>query len=824
VLALFHVFSTGIMVYFPTKSIGRKVFISFFVLLALGIIAFLYSYFRVVQLSNTLSNAPASTQKLTLINQTLVKIYESETNAKLYAASGDNSFLRSYVEQNNEIDSNLQILRNISIDAEQQILLGNILIIQEQKGKVIGDIINLNRKKSKRGDYRSVIKSKSDSSEVELKHKIYSTVGSNPPKEQVVVRKRTFFQRLKALFKDEDAPVVMAHIGMQKKVDSVTVSQTKKDNSLVRLRSKLELLQERDNNIEKLFKQQELVLLKKDKLLTDRMLYHITMMSKQEIRLNNQQLAKFDGAAKSYMQRLILLGISAFFVVVFFLFLIFRDIRLSARMQKQLEESNEKIQELLKVKERFLANMSHEIRTPLSAIMGFSDFLLNKKKYSEEEVMAINSSAKHLHSIVNEILDYSKVESNAVELEFTQFSLEVFLSEIIAEMSIKAKEKGIGLVLNLAGIPPMVKLDRLRLKQVMLNLISNAIKFTEKGEVYVNAYLQNEKLQIDVVDTGIGIPESAQEKIFEEFTQADGSVARKFGGTGLGLSISRKLVVLMGGNLMLKSEEGRGSCFMVEFPLEKVYSGIVDKGEQSASPQTISSKVLFIDDDSYVRLLVGKILAANGINFDIAESGAKGVEMCRRGIYGLVVTDLHMPGMSGIEVVKAIKENNSSAKVLFLSADVSASMTNEMMAIGANGILQKPFTEVEILNAISNIMQVPRVVMNDRKSLCNISKVTAFIGDDRDELRQIVDAFVLSADESIAFIASNNKIGNEVAVADKAHKLLTGFRQFEIAKGVEYLREIEKCRQGRLLSDVQDEIADLQKLWVEVKGYLKEIV
>jgi Signal transduction histidine kinase len=813
------------MVYFPTKSIGRKVFISFFVLLALGIIAFLYSYLGVVSLSNTLSNAPASTQKLTLINQTLVKIYESETNAKLYAASGDDSFLKSYVEQNNDIDSNLQVLRNISIDADQQILLGNILIIEKQKGKVVGDIISLNQKKSKGADYKSIFKSKSDSSKDEMKHKIYSTIGSNPPKEQVVTRKRTFFQRLKALFKDDETPVVTTNLGMQKRVDSVTVQQIKKDNSLVNMRSKLASIQKQDNINANLFKQQEVDLLKKDKLLTDRMLYHITMMSKQEIKINNQQLAQFDSAARSYMRKLILLGVSAFFVVVFFLILIFRDIRLSARMQKQLEESNERIQDLLKVKERFLANMSHEIRTPLSAIMGFSDFLLNKKTYSEEEIMAINSSAKHLHSIVNEILDYSKVESNAVELEFTHFSLEAFLNEIITEMSIKAKEKGVGLVLNLGGIPQKVNLDRLRLKQVMLNLISNAVKFTDNGEVVVNAYVQDEKLKLDVVDTGIGIPASAQEKIFEEFTQADGSVARKFGGTGLGLSISRKLVILMGGNLMLKSEEGVGSCFTVEFPLEKIHSDEVDSHKQTAASQPISSKVLFIDDDSYVRLLVGKIFTANGINFDIAESGVKGVEMCRKGIYELVVTDLHMPGMSGIEVVKAIKENNTSAKVLFLSADVSSSMTNEMMAIGANGILQKPFTEVEILTAISNIMQVPRVdARDDKRPLCDLSKVTAFIGDDKAELKQIVDAFVLSADESVDFIASNNRIGNEVAVADKAHKLLTGFRQFEITKGVECLREIEKCRHGRLLSEVQSEIEELLLLWKDVKAYLSEVV
>ncbi len=815
------------MIYLPTKNIGRKVFISFFVLMSLGIVVFFYSYFGVVGLSDTLSNAPASTQKLTLINQTLVRIYESETNAKLYAVSGDESFLADYVTQNAEIDSNLLVLRNISIDAEQQVQLSNIYIIQRQKSKVVGDIISLNQKRSKRGSYNVVFndKDKADSSEVELKHKIYSSIGSNSMPEPVVVKKRSFFQRVKALFKDDDPRVVSGYLGVQKKVDSITLHQTRKDNSIVQLKSKLASLQKRDNINENLFKQQEVLLLKRDKLLTDRMLYHITRMSKQEIQINKQQLAKFEDLTSNYMEKLILLGISAFFVVVIFLVLVYRDIRLSNRMHRQLEDSNEKIQELLKVKERFLANMSHEIRTPLSAIMGFSDFLLREKSYSEEEVMAINSSAKHLHAIVNEILDYSKVESNNIELDATSFSLESFLNEIIAEMGIKAKEKGVGLVLNFGELPLAVKLDRLRLKQVMLNLVSNAMKFTERGEVVVNAYQQNDMLRIDVVDTGIGIPSSAQDKIFEEFTQADGSVARKFGGTGLGLSISRKLVMLMGGNLSLTSEEGVGSTFTVAFPLETVFSNEVDLHEHPTLQPIKPSKVLFVDDDSFVRLLVGKILKANGINFDVAENGAEGVEMCRRGIYGLVITDLHMPGMSGIEVVKAIKVNNSLAKVLFLSADMSRSMTEEMWRIGANGILQKPFTEEELLTAISNIMQVPRVNgMVGRAPMCDLSKVTAFIGDDRGELKQIVDAFILSADDSIDFIVHNNRIGNELAIADKAHKLLTGFRQFDITKGVEYLREIEKCRQGRLLSEVQKEINELQKLWIEVKGYLKEEV
>lgn len=793
--------------------------------MGLGIIGFLYSYLGIVSLSDTLSNAPESTQKLTLINQTLVKIYESEANAKLYAASGDESFLHSYAMQNVCIDSSLHVLQMISIDAEQQSQLGNILIIQKQKEKVINDIISLNRDKKRKGDYKSVFKTKNDSTEVEYQHKLYSSAGSEPARPSVVHKKRTFFQRLRALFKEDEVPVMTNNIALHKKVDSITLRETIKDSKLVRLRSKIESMQHYDNAKEKLFQQQEVELLKKDKLLTDRMLFHITMMSKQEYRINTTQAAKYEDAARSYMHKLVLLGLSGVVVIIIFLVLIFRDIRQSTRMQKQLEESNEQIQELIKVKERFLANMSHEIRTPLSAIMGFSDFLLRKKAYSEEEIMAINSSAKHLHSIVNEILDYSKVESNAVEFENSVFGLQEFLQEIVSEMGIKAKEKGVGLLLSLGSLPTRVKLDRHRLKQVMLNLVSNAIKFTDRGEVVVKAYTEDGKLRIDVVDTGIGIPESAQEKIFEEFTQADGSVARKFGGTGLGLSISRKLVVLMSGNLLLKSGVGVGSTFIVELPLQKIASGEPEPAAPSPELPHISGKVLFIDDDSYVRLLVGKIFAANGIDYDAAEDGTSGVEMCRKGIYNLVVTDLHMPGMSGIEVVKAIKQNNPTAKVLFLSADVSETMQTEMKAIGANGILQKPFTEAEILTAISNIMQVSSAsVRGGGRPLCNLSKVTAFIGDDRNELRQIVDAFIQSADESIAFIASNNRVGNEVAVADKAHKLLTGFRQFDIGQGVEYLREIEKCRHGKMLADVQHEIAELQVLWVDVRKFLTETV
>lgn len=810
------------MVKIPFKSIRQKVFISFFVLMALGISAFFYSYLGVLNISEILGNAPASTHKLTLINQTLVKIYESESNARLYSATGDPSYLAYYEGQNQQISSNLKELRNISYNAEQQLQLVNILVLQAQKNKVITDLINLKKSKITREDYAILFKSRPDSVEIEMKQKVYSSSNASAATE-APARKRSFLERLKALFKDEKPAVSMqSNLGIQRKIDSASFKQKRKDSSISDLRKSINDMQRREVTLAKLMNDKEIELMKKDKILTDRMLFQMTKLNNEEIKINQKQLSQFDKDAEEYTNRIFFLGFSFLFIILIFLYSIFRDIKKSTQMQKQLEDSNIKIQDLLKVKERFLANMSHEIRTPLSAIIGFSDLLLKRQKYSEEDTLAINTSAKHLHAIVNEILDYSKVESNNVEFELTSFFLEGFLKEIAAEMSVKAKEKSIHLRLDISTSLRSIKLDRLRLKQVLLNLVSNAIKFTHEGEVVVSAKERNGHLLLEVADTGIGIPETALTKIFDEFTQADGSVARQFGGTGLGLSISRKLVLQMGGNISVTSTENVGSTFTVEFPIETIKGEEILPTNRPISIPKLASKVLVIDDDNFVRLLIGKILAVNSIEFDEASSGIEGIQKSQKENYALIITDLHMPGMSGIDAVKAIRKNNPSAKILFLSADMSHSMIQEMKEVGANGILQKPFSEVEILTAISNIMKVKDSAEEPQGPLCDISKVTDFVGDSKEDLMLIVATFVASTDESIEYIIQHNRDGNEKDVADRAHKLLTGFRQFGIAKGVEYLREIEKCRNGVLLKDVQQEIAALQTLWINVKRYLEE--
>lgn len=812
------------MVRIAFKSVSKKIFLSFFLLILLGLAAFLYSYLGVLNISETLSNGPASTYKLTLINQTLVKIYESESNARLYSATDDPEYLAAYQQQNQQIDSSLQVLRRISYSSEQQLQLVNILVLQAQKSSLIKELIELKKTKISPSDYSVLFKNRPESLEVEMTQKVYSSANLTAATASPA-KKRSFFERLKAVFKDDETHVsAQSNIGLQRKIDSATFNQKRRDNNFADVKRQIATLRAKESKLANELAEQEVDLLKKDKLLTDRMLFQITKLSHEEININKKQLERFEAASKEYSGRFLLLGLSSVFVVLIFIFLIARDIRANSKMQVQLEESNEKIQELLKVKERFLANMSHEIRTPLSAIVGFSELLLKKKKYSEEETSAINSSAKHLHSIVNEILDYSKVESNNVQLDNTIFNLGELVREVSSEMLIKANEKGIRLKNSVGDIPASVCMDRLRLKQVMLNLMSNAIKFTDKGDVAINAYRKEGQLYIEVVDTGIGIPEHAQKKIFDEFTQADGTVARKFGGTGLGLSISRKLVVLMGGGMELYSKENVGSTFTISFNIDDIVSDnqVVDmcsKQEQLVKPH----KVLFIDDDDFVRLLIRKLLESNDIKYDEAESGSVGVEKSRLGVYDLIITDLHMPGMSGIDTVKVIREFNPSAKILFLSADFSQSMVAEMKSIGASGILQKPFSENELLTAISGIMKEGRCVDgNASEKHFDVSKVIAFVGDDKTELGLIVSTFITSADEAIGFIVSSKAKSDGIAVADKAHKLLTGFRQFGISKGVELLRKIEKCREGERLSAVQKDIEKLDALWKEVREQLSK--
>ncbi len=391
------------------------------------------------------------------------------------------------------------------------------------------------------------------------------------------------------------------------------------------------------------------------------------------------------------------------------------------KTNKELEIQKVKAEESTKAKAIFLANMSHEIRTPLNGIIGFSKILeeTGLTEYQKELTEIIVSSGENLLNVINDILDFSKMESGQVKLENIEFSLSKTLNTIVKLQNLNADKKGIKLQLDLEeNLPNTLVGDPYRLNQVITNLVSNAIKFTDKGGVKISiTCLENDpektSLLFKVIDTGIGISEEGKAKLFKEFSQTDISTTRKYGGTGLGLAISNNLVKLMGGEIGVNSKVGEGSEFW--FKLTYSHSSKKLDSVENINPYASveipkNTKILYAEDNAINQKVTVMQLRKLGVTSDIANNGLEALELFKKNEYDMILMDVQMPEMDGLECTKEIREyekiNNSSQSIYIVAATANSDTSDKLNCIeaGMNDYISKPFRENELKEKILNAL------------------------------------------------------------------------------------------------------------------------
>ncbi|HEX9153128.1 MAG TPA: ATP-binding protein, partial [Flavobacterium sp.] len=349
-----------------------------------------------------------------------------------------------------------------------------------------------------------------------------------------------------------------------------------------------------------------------------------------------------------------------------------QDISEQKRIEKELINAKDIAEQSVKVKEQFLTNMSHEIRTPMNGIIGFARILegTNLDRDQKQSVDAIKRASKNLLVIINDILDFSKIDADKMTFEDVNFSLSKNINSVIELLSPISKEKKIKLLCEIdSEINDCLIGDPTRLSQILINLVGNALKFTEKG--YVELIVSQEKesefdafIRFTIIDTGIGIPENKIDSIFESFNQASNETTRKFGGTGLGLTITRKLIELQGGTLTVESEVAKGSEFSFLLQYKKAQKGIVEpvkvKKEQLSSNFLKNIKILLVEDNELNQLLAIKVFEKWEKVIDIANNGKIAIDKIEKNDYDIILMDIQMPEMDGNEVARYIRTNMGS--------------------------------------------------------------------------------------------------------------------------------------------------------------------
>ncbi|MBN2597040.1 MAG: response regulator [Marinifilaceae bacterium] len=754
------------------------------------------------------------------MNRILTNLSEAENKIRIYSLTKKERYLANYAENIIEIQNDLDSLRYFSDDSSKSFLLiDSMNYLLEERADKLEKFVELKRAKEKENLSQKAMEALSEVSDA-AKTKIKTTTTTTTfldtvvsPAEVKEKKKKGFVARLFSGKKNETKIDSIETVIQRTQVQVDTSYLPQADSLLRSLENMLLTAQAKERLNREIVSNEELRLVEENSLMWDKIKILLRQLEKERL----QQLTHESDSAKEIASNSIfvisVIIIVGFVLGILFIIFILTDITRSNFYRKELIVAKGKAEKLAKVKEDFLAIMSHEIRTPLNAIIGFTN-QLNKTKLEEHQegfVRVLKNSSTHLLGLVNEILDLSKIEAGKLHIENILFQPYSLVFDVYDILKINAENRDINFTWEYEGDSQInLDSDPFRIKQILLNLGSNAIKFTSKGSVRIKSSVtQIEKyfmFEVNVIDTGIGIDKNKLETIFEDFSQADSFSARKYGGTGLGLAISRRLSRLLGGDLYVESKLGEGSCFTLRIPLleSKEVASEYKKSKEVPSTDFLKQKSFLVaDDDPYSLLLLKTIFSSWGLQADFVDDGSKAFDLIRQKDYDLILTDIHMPEMGGIELCKNIRKLEQTQKseipIIALTANVRDSDLKQYIQSGMTECLVKPFDEAILMGMLRDLFSNAKEERIELKSsdktmsddLFDLTQIKQFTSDDQGLVNQILEQFIVSANENVDLLNKALIDKNYPAIGEIAHKMLSSFNQLRVVIVVPILTRLE---------------------------------
>jgi signal transduction histidine kinase/FixJ family two-component response regulator len=824
------------------SSVKRKVLIGFTltfvaILLALGI-----AHFSFRDVMDTVDDLSAPNEKLVVLNQVFQEVTTLDQLQRAEAIKNPKKSYRTFLNQSHSLMSMVDSLSTMRWDSSQFIRISAMKEVLKNRDRVFFSYLrqkseaSSNTLLSKRIDTLSSIigqkKIEVDTSVVTTQKKTITTYVRDSAGEEKK-DDRFFITRLFSKKKTPRDPET-THIKVQEElsvsVDTLAIAkQNRALDEVEKIMRDLETDQRTQSN--KLLRQ-ELELIHANTLFMNQLLSILHEVENEELhkmRANDDHAATLMNASISRISLLLFIFFLGAAVVVYFIWI---DISKSNYYKEQLEKARDEAEELSQIKQRFLANMSHEIRTPLQSIIGFAEQIKQQHTFDREAVDAIHSSSEHLLHIVNEVLDYSRIASGHFTLEKENFSLMAIVKEVEAAIRIQAERKRLTFLLELDHTADhLLRGDSFRLRQILYNLLGNAVKFTHKGYVklMVKAIpnLDSVRCVFEISDTGIGIQADDLNKIFNQFEQANTMITRHYGGTGLGLTIVKSLVEAQGGSLQATSEAGQGSLFTVELIYPKAPGAVPAKAAamKEVKAPVFKGKALVVDDDAMILKLSGLILNKHGITHVLYGEAEKLLNEKTDPSVTHILMDIRMPHINGIELCHALRKRYAdTVTYVALTAHVLPEEREALLNQGFDAVLSKPFREQDLLQVLELREPFTLAARDQEQPGVNLSLVRQMTLGDENLFQSVIMQFIQDTGHDLALLDEKVKSREAPAIREIVHKLTGRIGQMGMQLLSEKLHRIEeRMDQGEDLSVLLKDISSVRGETHDLVNAIKEM-
>lgn len=783
------------------KSLQFKVVLGYIFLIVIAVISVWYIYSEILKLATPKDTTSEENKKILKISNVVTNLYTSEAIGRSAMLTENKNTINEYYRILDSINAEIETIKE-GADENQLVKFDSIQMLLKKKRRSIREILNFRKKYSHENNLDKAIT------------KIYNVKDSLVLNFQPISRARNNSQIRK--FLDN---VLNPH-----QRDSLSILPVSNDSLVLAFEKIISDVVTKENQIKNQLFKREQKLLEENRVISDQLRNVLTSVEKEILQKSYQKINESKFAIGKTTKNIAWIGAVALLLVILFGLIIVRDLQKNQKYRMQLERLNSEKEDLLRSKTMLLATVTHDIQTPLGSVIGFSDLLKNTPVTPKQlqYLDNIKHSSHYILKLVNDLIDFSKLENNKIKIEKINFNFKDLVENSCQPLVPNATNKGIQLKWNIQKeLNGLFISDPYRIKQVLTNLVTNAIKFTQEGHVFVNASLDSEWISIKVSDTGIGIPRNKQQDVFKEFTQAHSGIEKKYGGTGLGLTIAKRIIELLGGTIQLESEEHKGSTFTVRIPnitAEQTIVPLSTGDNENRYDFLQGKKILVVDDDVLQLKLMEEILINYAIEVTTEVDATKVVPLLKSAAFDLVITDIQMPKMDGFELVETIKSNTDLSGIPVIALTGKRDLVlDDFLRKGFVAFHPKPIQLNDLLNQLQAVFcgKSPGEIKYNRQivrnhPLYNLSSLNQFTQNDTEALHGIIKVFISSCKDNIEAFKTASANNDTESIPQIAHKLIPMLKQMEVYSIVD------------LLLPLEDQTLDFQK--INPKDYLQSVI